>query len=296
MNFSNTCFDEKLKTRLENGFSSGRIPHAIIIEGSDEKSRREFASFFAKALLCKGEEKPCMQCSSCKKSESKSHPDYKVYEGKGKTSAVNIGDIRELRNDIYVVPNESDYKIYLVCNAHKMNEYAQNAILKSLEEPPKYVVIMLECEDKSQLLETVRSRATAFRIGEATENDISQKKIDESKELSLKIATAIIEPSEAPLMSELGKLEKDKQLLQLCIAEMTVVVRDAVVYNKTNEEKNIISNDKECVKILAQRLNVSQMFKIIETLNGIEQDLERNANNSLLLSRMCYLLRKNAGR
>ena len=209
---------------------------------------------------------------------------------------MNIDDIRELHNDIYVVPNESDYKVYLVCNAHKMNEYAQNAILKSLEEPPKYVVIMLECEDKSGLLETVRSRATAFRIGETTENEISQKKIDESKKLSFEVANAIIEPSEAPLMSALGKLEKDKQLLQLCIAELTIVVRDAVVFSKTNDESNIISSDKECVKILAQSLNANQMFKIIETLNGIENDMERNANNSLLLSRMCYLLRKNIGR
>ena len=216
MNFSNTCFDEKLKTRLENGFSSGRIPHAIIIEGSDEKSRREFASFFAKALLCKGEEKPCMQCSSCKKSESKSHPDYKVYEGKGKTSAVNIDDIRELRNDIYVVPNESDYKIYLVCNAHKMNEYAQNAILKSLEEPPKYVVIMLECEDKSQLLETVRSRATSFRIGEATENDISQKKIDESKDIEIKFLNFSKKITRLPKGRSIGKSRTPTNVLYYC--------------------------------------------------------------------------------
>ena len=296
MNFSQIVLDKNLKKQVENIFSCQRIPHAIIIEGADEEKRREFAFFFSKVLMCTGEEKPCEECSDCKKMNARSHLDYRVYEGQGKTSAVNIEDIRELRNEAYVIPNEGKYKIYLVHNAHKMNEYSQNAILKCLEEPPEYVVILLECEEKSQLLETVRSRCATFRLGDKNDEEASQKKIDESKALAVNLAKATIDATEASLMSHLGRLEKDRELLKLCIKETVTVFRDAVIVSQTGSFENLMSDDKECVSLISQNVTVSQLIKMIDILNTLDGDVDKNANNSLLLSRMCYLLRRNAGR
>lgn len=288
MNFSVLAADENLKTQIENCFSSGRIPHAFIIEGAKEDERRALADFLAKAFVCKGDEKPCGVCSACRKIDSKSHLDYKIYEGRGKTGAVAIDDVRELRSDVFVAPNEADRKIYLVCNAHKMNEYAQNALLKSLEEPPEYAVIILECEERSQLLETVRSRCAAFRVGEVQNTEVSLKKLEQSKELAEKLAKAIVSPTEAELLALLGSFEKDKQMFRLCLSSLVETIRDAAVSERC-EKDSAASALREC-------LSVAQMIKMIETLNGINEDIDKNANNSLLLSRMCYMLRRNIGR
>ena len=288
MNFSGLAADENLKTQIENCFSSGRIPHAFIIEGAKEEERRALADFLAKALVCKGDEKPCGVCAACKKIDSKSHLDYKIFEGRGKTGAVAIDDVRELRSDVYVAPNEADRKIYLVCNAHRMNEYAQNALLKSLEEPPEYAVMILECEERAQLLETVRSRCATFRVGEVQNAEVSLKKLEKSKELAEKLARAIVSPTEADLMALIGSFEKDKELLRLCIASLVEIIRDAAVSDKSG-----LTGGASALK---EGLSVSQMIKMIETLNGINEDIDKNANNSLLLSRMCYTLRRNAER
>lgn len=291
MNFSGLLMDDNLKNQIENCFSSGRIPHAFIIEGAKEEERRALADFLAEVFVCKSEEKPCHTCSGCRKIEAKSHLDYKVYEGRGKTGAVAIDDIRQLRSDVYIAPNEADRKIYLVCNAHKMNEYAQNALLKCLEEPPEYAVIILECEERSQLLETVRSRCASFRVGELQSEEISLKKLEQSKELSEKIAKAIVSPTEAELMALIGNFEKDKELLRLCIRSLVEILRNAAVSSQGTD-----ADFGETAQTLCESLSVSQIIKMIETLNVIDEDIDKNANNSLLLSRMCYLLRRDAGR
>lgn len=290
MNFSGIVMDENLKRQIENCFSSGRIPHAFIIEGAKEDERRTLADFFAKVFVCRGEDKPCMACPGCKKIESKSHLDYIVYEGKGKTGTVGIDDIRQLRSDVFIAPNEADRKVYLVCNAHKMNEYAQNALLKCLEEPPEYAVIILECEERSQLLETVRSRCAVFRVGEMKQ-EISRKKLEQAAEISEKLAKAIIDPTEAPLMALIGNFEKDKELLRLCIRRLVEILRDAAVCAQGAQGEFVDS-----AKALCRELSTQQMIKMVETLNKIDEDIDKNANNNLLLSRMCYLLRRDAQR
>ncbi|MBQ7580885.1 MAG: hypothetical protein IJU39_06220 [Clostridia bacterium] len=291
MNFSGLLMDENLKNQIENCFSSGRIPHAFIIEGAKEEERRALADFLAKAFVCKSDEKPCRTCTACRKIDSKSHLDYKIFEGRGKTGAVAIDDVRELRSDVFIAPNEADRKVYLVCNAHKMNDYAQNALLKVLEEPPEYAVIILECEERSQLLETVRSRCASFRVGEVKNAEVSQKKLEQSREISEKIAKSIVSPTEAELMALLGSFEKDREMLRLCISSLVEILRDAAVCSQGAGE-----NHDEAAKILCESLDVSRIIKMISTLNGINEDIDKNANNSLLLSRMCYLLRRDAGR
>ena len=291
MNFSGIGIDENLKTQIENCFSSGRVPHAFIIEGAKEDERRALADFLAKIFVCKSDEKPCGVCSGCRKIESKSHLDYKIYEGKGKSGAVSIDDIRQLRQDVYISPNEAERKIYLVCNAHKMNEYAQNALLKCLEEPPSYAVIILECEERTQLLETVRSRCAGFRVGEMEKQELSQKKLEEAQKLSTQLAKAIVDPTEASLMALIGAFEKDKERLKLCIRCLVEILRDAIVSSQGIEGEYGIG-----VSALCDNLTVGQMMKMISSLNIIDEDIDKNANNALLLSRMCYMLRRDAQR
>ena len=296
MNFDSIHLDEMIKKQVDDCFRTGRIPHAVITEGADEKSRREFSLFLAQALMCSGEEKPCGKCPGCIRMKAGFHSDVEIFEGSGKSGAVNIEDVRKIKNDAYIVPNEADYKVFIIKNAHKMNEYAQNALLKCLEEPPSYVVIILECEDKAKMLETVRSRSALFRLGETEEQILSEKKREKAVILASKIAKAINEPGEAPLMSLLGEMEKDKDYLKLCIRELTVILRDAVVFKRTPEERLLISEEKETAKEISGSFREKQFVDMIETLSELDEWADNNANNSLLLSKMCYQLRRDAGR
>lgn len=294
MNFSKIVLNEDLKNQIENVFCSKKIPHALIIEGAGEADRIKLADFLAKSIMCTGEKKPCGQCGQCKKIDDMSHPDYIVFEGKTKSMSVSIDDIRKLRNDAYIVANEGSRKIYLIKNAHKMNEYAQNALLKCLEEPPDNVMIMLECEESAQLLETVRSRCVSFRAGQGVQVEKLSEKDEEASRLGLEIALALVQPSEANLMMLLGKFENDKSLMLLCIEKIICFFSDAVVYLQTGFLRENSSSKK--IISLADSIPPERLMNMISALGEISNDVEMNANYSLILSRICYMLRREAGR
>lgn len=293
MNFSEIVINDDLKNQIENVFESGKIPHALIIEGDTEFARIKLADFLAKSIMCQGAVKPCGQCGQCKKIQDMSHPDYIVLEGKTKSMSVSIDDIRKMRNDAYIIANEGNRKIYLIKNAHKMNEYAQNALLKCLEEPPENVMIMLECEESMQLLETVRSRCVLLRTGKGVGKELEDDD-PEIEKLCFDIALATLQPSESTLMALLGKFENDKALMCLCIEKIAVIFSDAVVYSQTGQlrEKN---HTKE-ITSLADSLPAEKLMNMISVLAEIVDDIEKNANQSLTLSKMCYMLRREAGR
>ncbi len=142
----------------------GRLPHAILIEGPAGTGKKTFAQRIAQSALCTGKEKPCGICEACRKVENQSHPDicfYTVPEGK---KDFPVEQVREIRGQAYVAPNEGACKIYVIDKAHTMNQAAQNALLKLIEEPPPFVCFILLCENRSQMLETILSRVTAISL------------------------------------------------------------------------------------------------------------------------------------
>ena len=123
----------------------GRLPHAILIEGPAGTGKKTFAQRIAQSALCTGKEKPCGICEACRKVENQSHPDicfYTVPEGK---KDFPVEQVREIRGQAYVAPNEGACKIYVIDKAHTMNQAAQNALLKLIEEPPPFVCFILLC-------------------------------------------------------------------------------------------------------------------------------------------------------
>jgi DNA polymerase-3 subunit delta' len=133
--------------------------HAYIISGPAGAGKSLAASVLSAALVCSasGSQKPCGMCSACKKSARGIHPDIITVMMEGKTSFL-VNQAREIRNDVFILPNEAERKIYILPDAGCMQPAAQNALLKVLEEPPEYAVFILICENPSLLFETVRSR------------------------------------------------------------------------------------------------------------------------------------------
>jgi len=153
--------------RLASEIRGGSFPHAYIIEGAYGTGKHMLALRIAAALSCEnrsmdGPPLPCGTCLSCRKILG-GHSTDVILKNRGSNATFGVDAIREIRTDVYVAPNDTDTKVYILEEAHLLTPQAQNAFLLTLEEPPPYVVFLLLCESAASLLDTIRSRASTIR-------------------------------------------------------------------------------------------------------------------------------------
>ena len=153
--------------RLSLDILAGTLPHALIIEGASGSGKKLIALNIAASLACTGKDEnsrsvPCLNCLECRKVFEGLCPDV-IFVSRGEKATIGVEEARFVREDVKVIPNDLEHKIYIIDEADKMTDQAQNALLLTLEEPPSYAVFILLCESASRLLETIRSRAPVFR-------------------------------------------------------------------------------------------------------------------------------------
>ena len=163
MGFDALLGNRRLKENLTESLSKGHISHCYLITGPEGSGKRTLARLLAQAILCQGADKPCGVCTPCRKILDGNHPDYILVDDPEKKT-VPVELIRQARADMFVQPNESDYKIYQFPRAQDMGIPGQNALLKVLEEPPSYGVFILIADNPDKLLPTVRSRCTELKL------------------------------------------------------------------------------------------------------------------------------------
>ena len=150
---------------MRNVIKDGRVPHAYLFSGPEGTGKSVLAGIFAKALQCEeGGTDPCGKCRSCLQADTGNHPDIIWVRG-SKEGIIGVDDIREkVNDDIVIRPYSSRYKIYIIEDADTMTPGAQNALLKTIEEPPSYGILMLLAKNKDSLLATVRSRCVLLSM------------------------------------------------------------------------------------------------------------------------------------
>lgn len=163
MSFDTLLGNEQLKENLAHSVQRGHVSHFYLISGPVGSGRHTLAKLLAAAILCRSGSRPCMNCVICRRVLADTHPDFIIVDDPEKKT-VTVDLIRQARADIYVRPNESDYKIYLFPRAQDMGLPGQNALLKVLEEPPEYGVFILIIDNPERLLPTVRSRCTELKL------------------------------------------------------------------------------------------------------------------------------------
>lgn len=163
--FTDIVGQEQLKEHLQNAIAMKKISHAYIINGERNAGKEFIARVFAMALQCeKGEAEPCGECHSCKQALGNNQPDI-IYIGHEKPNTIGVEDIRsQINNDIGIKPYSSPHKIYIINEGEKMTPQAQNALLKTLEEPPEYAVILILTTNVEELLPTVLSRCVVLNM------------------------------------------------------------------------------------------------------------------------------------
>lgn len=163
MEFSGFLGNETLKARLSAAFDRDRTSHCYLLCGPAGSGKRTLAAIMAAALQCRSHTIPCGQCAQCRKALSGNHPDVITVDDPER-KIVSVELIRQARSDAFIRPNEGKKKVYLIPRAQDMNDNAQNALLKVMEEPPPYGVFLLLTDNAEKLLPTVRSRCVELRM------------------------------------------------------------------------------------------------------------------------------------
>ena len=183
--FKDIVGHEQIIEHLQNAITMDKVSHAYILNGPDKSGKMMIAEAFAQTLQCEAVNKkleelageteserienkftaePCMECHSCKQAAGKNQPDI-IYVSHEKPNTISVDDIRtQLNNDIVIKPYSSKHKIYIVDEAEKMNQQAQNALLKTIEEPPAYAVILLLTINAESFLPTILSRCVTLNL------------------------------------------------------------------------------------------------------------------------------------
>ena len=159
MDLSTLAGNPRIRQMLEN--RRGGLPHVCLISGSALSGRHTLARLLCAAMVCQDsreENRPCRTCSQCKKVLAGIHPDVSFVTGEAEGKPITVNQIRTLRADAYVRPNEGRRKVYVLEGAGEMRAEAQNAMLKLLEEGPEYAAFLLICENPGAVLQTIRSR------------------------------------------------------------------------------------------------------------------------------------------
>lgn len=284
-------YSAELLKNLSALVESKRVPHSMIIDGGSVQKREELALNFAGMVLCASEDlKPCGECASCKKVVANSHPDIKIVEAEDKKKTISVDVIRAMREDVYILPNESEKKIYIIKNAETMQPYAQNALLKILEEPPQYAVFILLCEYHKILLPTVLSRCVVFNIGATKTQELTEKKEKQAQELTQSIALAVANKNEYDLLMITSAFEKNAELLQASLTMLELIFRDALILCCGGKE--LISHSEESARILITSLDKMQLLSLIDAVKDISEQVKQYANNNLTITRLCSTLIK----
>lgn len=271
--------------QLKLSFGEGRLPHALILEGT----KSILPQILAAAAVCLNDEKkPCGHCSGCVKARAGSHPDIFTLDGDENPRAFPVDAIRQIRSDAYVKPNEAPCKVYLLLGAQNMSEISQNALLKVLEEPPENVHFILTCPSAAALLPTVRSRAQVFSL----ENSRAEDSVDPA--YLQKLAAAITAVNESDLLFLTASLIKDKEKLRGVLNQLTLLFRDAAVLRAGGG--SCLSGFQESAASLAAALPRGGLLALLEEVKKAQRALDQNANAALLVTALCANLRSAAGR
>lgn len=158
---------------LQNAIKLDKVSHAYILNGEKGSGKKMLASVFSQVLQCeeKGQES-CGKCRSCRQAESGNHPDI-IRITHEKPNSISVDEIREqLVNDVQIKPYSSRYKIYIIPEAEKMTVQAQNALLKTIEEPPAYAIILFLTTNASSLLQTILSRCVVLNMKPVSDRQV----------------------------------------------------------------------------------------------------------------------------
>lgn len=353
---------EQIITHLKNAISMDKVSHAYILDGPDHSGKRMLAEAFAMALQCEtvqqvvsGEEEPeqetlfglpggsgsavseaarerarfqepCMECRSCKQAAGRNQPDI-IYVTHEKTM-LSVDDVRrQINQDIAIRPYSSKYKVYIVDEAEKMNVQAQNALLKTIEEPPGYAVLLLLTTNADGFLPTIRSRCVTLHLKAVEDRKIreflmhhcqipdyqadlcvafaqgnvgqamllaSSEEFNELKNYAVQLIRRLPDIPVYDLLQELKPLNDYKEKIQVFFDLLLLLFRDVLLYKAAGEESSLIFREQSFViRQMAERGAFPGLNRILESIETAGRRIRANVNFELTLELLLLDIKEN---
>ena len=168
--------------RTLRGFAQRRaFPNSLTVSGAEGSGKTTVATLIAMAIACEGEKRPCGECKSCKRISQGLSPDVITVTVPKDRRTIGVDTVREIRDGAYILPNDLSCKVYIIKEAEKMTESAQNALLKVFEEGPSSAYFILVTSNPSALLTTVRSRAPELKTETFSRKELTEMLVENSK-------------------------------------------------------------------------------------------------------------------
>lgn len=328
LSFHEIVGHEQIKDHFQKAIEGNKVSHAYILTGEAGMGRKSLAHAFALSLLCeKGGSEPCMECRACRQVLSGNHPDL-IHVTHEKPSSIGVDEIREQINDtILVRPYSSYYKIYIVDEAEKMTVQAQNALLKTIEEPPSYAVILLLTTNQEAFLPTILSRCVQLKLKPLRDFVVKgylmeSLKIPEAdadvyaafargnlgKAISLAssedfrlmrsdllhLLRHIHDTDISDLLDLIRQLKEDNLDINECLDFMQMWYRDVLLYKVTKDINLLIFKDEyKAINQISSNSAYEGLELILQAIDKARVRLDANVNMELAMELMLLTMKEN---
>lgn len=325
--FSNVCGHERIIEYFKHAIENHKVSHSYILSGDEGVGKMTVAKAFAKALLCETQgSDSCGTCHSCVRFESGNHPD--VIYVKHEKSGIGVDDVRsQLVNDIQIKPYDGGYKIYIVDEAELMTLAAQNAILKTIEEPPEYAVILLLTTNEEAFLPTILSRCVTLKLKPLDNNLVKNWLITElgimeyeadicasfargsiglaeelaasaqfadMRERVLHVLKFIHEMDITELLSFAKELKESGVDITSALEFMEIWYRDVLLFKATKDTSMFIfKNEYKYIMETSSKSSFLGIENILEAIEKAKTRIKANVNFELLMELMFLTIKEN---
>ena len=296
---------------IGNAVKTDKVSHAYILNGEKGSGKKLLASLFAMSLQCQDREEDgdaCGKCQSCKQTVNNNQPDI-IKVTHEKPSTISIDDIREqVNNDIVIKPYSSRYKIYIIADADMMTVQAQNALLKTIEEPPEYAVIMLLTENAETLLPTIRSRCVMLKLRNIKDQLVKKylmeqmeipdykasEHFNEIKEEAVHLLRNINEMDLNELIDAVKRCMSYKLEISDYLDVIAIWYRDVLIYKATrNVDRVVFSDQLKYIKDRANKSSYEGIEIILDALEKAKSRLKANVNFELTMELLLLTIKEN---
>ena len=313
---------------ISSAVENNRVSHAYILNGERGSGKKMLANLFAMTLLCEtGDNEPCGKCHSCKQAESGNHPDI-IRVTHEKPNSISVDDIRtQVNNTVDIKPYQGPYKVYIIPQADMMTPQAQNAILKTIEEPPSYAVFLLLTENAETLLPTINSRCVMLKLRNIKDTLIKKYLMEnlEIPDYKADMCTAFaqgnmgraimlansdhfneIREEAVQLLKHINEMELNEFVaavknISVYILEITdyldiimIWYRDVLLYKATKEIDKVVFKDQlQSIKEQARKSSYEGIELILESLEKAKARLKANVNFDLVMELLFLTIKEN---
>ena len=327
--FQDIIGQDRIKEHLRSALSTGKVSHAYILNGEKSSGKEFIAKVFAMALQCeKGGVEPCQECRSCRQALSGNQPDIirGIHE---KPDTISVDDIREqVNSDVGVKPYSSARKVYIINEAEKMTAQAQNALLKTLEEPPEYAVLLLLTANVDALLPTILSRCVQLNMKPAPDMLVrkylceqlqvpdykaevcvafargnvgrakalaSSEDFENIKAEALSLLKYIQDMDLGEIIDAVKRVTEYKVEIQDYLDLCAVWYRDVLLFKATNDVNHLIFREEiQALRRTAQQSSYEGIERIIRGLDSARRRLDANVNFELVMELLMLTIHENS--